>query len=210
MFTAGRTVSNDQWNWASQDVGKKVYCDNNGFVTTADPGLDKKILVGTIVGPHDVLLQFMWETNPGQQQAVAGISTLNPLHHASAGADEIISITQATMTQDGYMSSGDFARIPALEQQMPFKANVNHTHTIPNVTGLQTALDGKAAVNHNHALSNLSDVDVAASGYGGAVIPGQVLMWAPLGSGGVQAWIPQFPPSIPNLGLGTNFIVPSN
>ena len=35
-------------------------------------------------------------------------------------------------------------------------ANQTHTHTIANVTGLQTALDGKAASSHTHSISNVT------------------------------------------------------
>jgi hypothetical protein len=37
-------------------------------------------------------------------------------------------------------------------------APLSHTHTISNVTGLQTALDGKASTSHNHSFFTLSDV----------------------------------------------------
>ncbi|MFO1151005.1 MAG: tail fiber domain-containing protein [Alsobacter sp.] len=46
--------------------------------------------------------------------------------------------------------------------QLAGKATLSHTHTIANVTGLQTALDGKAAATHSHTLDDLSDV--AATG----------------------------------------------
>lgn len=36
------------------------------------------------------------------------------------------------------------------------KANTSHTHTISNVTNLQTVLDGKAASSHNHSASNIT------------------------------------------------------
>lgn len=36
------------------------------------------------------------------------------------------------------------------------KANSSHTHTIANVTNLQTILDGKAASSHIHSISNVT------------------------------------------------------
>lgn len=47
------------------------------------------------------------------------------------------------------------------------KANVVHTHTIANITGLQTALDGKqpagsyAATTHTHSISNVTGLQTA-------------------------------------------------
>ena len=43
-------------------------------------------------------------------------------------------------------------------------AFVNHTHTITNITGLQTALDGKASVTHNHVITNITGLQVALDG----------------------------------------------
>ena len=40
----------------------------------------------------------------------------------------------------------------------------SHTHTIANVTGLQTALDGKAASSHNHAIANVTGLQDALDG----------------------------------------------
>ena len=39
-----------------------------------------------------------------------------------------------------------------------------HTHTIANVTGLQTALDGKAASSHTHAIANVTGLQTALDG----------------------------------------------
>lgn len=50
------------------------------------------------------------------------------------------------------------------------KANESHTHTIANVTGLQTALDGKqaagsyAAASHTHTIANVTGLQTALDG----------------------------------------------
>ena len=41
------------------------------------------------------------------------------------------------------------------------KANVEHTHEIADVTGLQTAFDGKANATHTHATSDVTGLDTA-------------------------------------------------
>ena len=40
----------------------------------------------------------------------------------------------------------------------------SHTHTIANVTGLQSALDGKAASSHTHAIANVTGLQTALDG----------------------------------------------
>ena len=44
------------------------------------------------------------------------------------------------------------------------KANVEHTHEIDDVTGLQTALDGKANVTHTHTTAQVDGLDTALAG----------------------------------------------
>ena len=52
-------------------------------------------------------------------------------------------------------------RIAADEALDESKADVNHTHTISDVTGLQTALDNKSDVNHTHAISDVTGLQTA-------------------------------------------------
>ena len=41
------------------------------------------------------------------------------------------------------------------------KAPLSHTHTIANITGLQSALDGKASSSHSHSISNITGLQNA-------------------------------------------------
>jgi hypothetical protein len=43
-------------------------------------------------------------------------------------------------------------------------APISHTHTIANITGLQTALDGKAASVHTHIIANVTGLQTALDG----------------------------------------------
>lgn len=43
-------------------------------------------------------------------------------------------------------------------------AAASHTHTIANVTNLQTTLDGKAAASHTHAISNVTNLQTTLDG----------------------------------------------
>lgn len=49
-------------------------------------------------------------------------------------------------------------------------APASHTHTIANVTGLQSAIDGKAPSSHSHSVSDVTGLDAALSGKAEAVI----------------------------------------
>jgi len=47
---------------------------------------------------------------------------------------------------------------------MSGKANTSHTHSISQVSGLQTALDGKAAASHTHPISQVDGLQAALDG----------------------------------------------
>lgn len=51
-----------------------------------------------------------------------------------------------------------------ISNQIAGKANASHTHTIANITGLQTALDGKAASSHTHTIANVTGLQAALDG----------------------------------------------
>ena len=49
-----------------------------------------------------------------------------------------------------------YATTSALISGLAGKANTSHTHTIANITNLQSTLDGKAASSHTHSISQIS------------------------------------------------------
>lgn len=53
--------------------------------------------------------------------------------------------------------------LDSLSEVVAGKANASHTHSIANVTNLQTTLDGKAASSHKHTVANISDLTVTAT-----------------------------------------------
>ena len=52
------------------------------------------------------------------------------------------------------------------------KAASSHTHSISNVTNLQTTLDGKANSSHSHEISDVSGLQTALDGKQGTLTPG--------------------------------------
>lgn len=53
------------------------------------------------------------------------------------------------------------SEVSDLETALNGKANASHVHAISNVTGLQTALDGKADSSHNHTIANVTGLQTA-------------------------------------------------
>lgn len=70
-------------------------------------------------------------------------------------------------------ASGDFAatnhshtiaNVTGLQSALDGKAASSHTHAIAEVTNLQTTLDGKAASTHSHAISDVTGLQTALDG----------------------------------------------
>ena len=66
-------------------------------------------------------------------------------------------------TNDGYIRKATPAHFRSQITDGVY-APVSHTHTIANVTGLQTALDGKAASSHTHTIANVTGLQTALDG----------------------------------------------
>ena len=54
--------------------------------------------------------------------------------------------------------------VTGLQTALDGKAASSHTHSISDVTGLQTALDGKAASSHTHSISDVTGLQTALDG----------------------------------------------
>lgn len=73
--------------------------------------------------------------------------------------------TAATVSRSDHVHPTDTSRaaqtdLDTLEEVVAGKANASHTHTIANITDLQSTLDGKAASSHSH-----SDATTSAAGF---------------------------------------------
>ena len=56
------------------------------------------------------------------------------------------------------------ANVTGLQTALDGKASTSHTHAIADVTSLQTALDGKAATSHTHSIGNVTGLQTALDG----------------------------------------------
>lgn len=78
------------------------------------------------------------------------------------------SITTITGNGEGSITKAKTDAIAAAktytDQEVAKKANLEHTHEIDDVTGLQDALDGKANTAHTHTTAQVTGLDTALAG----------------------------------------------
>ena len=79
---------------------------------------------------------------------------------ASSATSASTSASVAT-TKASEAAASAAAAAAVLDFDPATKADVGHTHTISDVTDLQTTLDGKAATSHTHAISNVTGLQTA-------------------------------------------------
>lgn len=121
--------------------------DNNHFPTTAAV----VAYVTDAIGDLDVsALAGRVTTLEGEMDTVQGqITTINGSGEGSIAKAEADAIAAAKTYTD---------------QEVAKKANLQHTHAITDVNGLQDALDGKANTVHTHTTAQVDGLDTALAG----------------------------------------------
>lgn len=121
--------------------------DNNHFPTTAAV----VAYVTSAIGDLDVsALAGRVTTLEGEMNTVQGqITTINGSGEGSIAKAETDAIAAAKTYTD---------------QEVAKKANLEHTHEIADVDGLQSALDGKANAVHTHTTAQVTGLDTALAG----------------------------------------------
>ena len=121
--------------------------DNNHFPTTAAV----VAYVTDAIGDLDVsALAGRVTTLEGEMDTVQGqITTINGSGEGSIAKAETDAIAAAKTYTD---------------QEVAKKANLQHTHAIADVNGLQDALDGKANTVHTHTTAQVTGLDTALAG----------------------------------------------
>jgi hypothetical protein len=162
IVTAGKTVFNEQWDFAISDLGHAVFCGPNGEVAINKPLAQKNMRVGTIITKQSILLNFDWETEASTvTSGVTGVMASAPLSITGTLSTPMVNIQRADSNHDGFINASDFARIPTLELLVAGKADLVHSHSIANVTGLQGALDGKSNISHTQNIASIIDLQTA-------------------------------------------------
>jgi len=157
-------ITYDQWNW-SADIGKALYCGENGQLTTIRPAGLQAYRVGFVKDAQTILFRVDSETLPQIYEAssvdviVNGVSPIQSVFSMSPSNEALwtVSMPPATTGTAGHMTTTHTQtlelygnQITAIELTLPQKAPLVHTHTFAEVPGLQPALDLKSDVDHLH------------------------------------------------------------
>ena len=153
-------VSWDQWPFdLSAHIGKPVYCGENGEVTPVRPNTLMAYRVGFVKNATTIVFNVDAETLPQIYQAdvndiqINGVSPLTSTPAVVMG-ERIwtLEMPAATASAAGYATAAQITQlntatsdIATINGILPTKADVNHTHIIGDVTGLQGALDALTA-----------------------------------------------------------------
>jgi hypothetical protein len=167
-ITQSGDVVYDQWDWPDASIGKAVYCDTTGQITTVRPAGLMVYRVGFIKNKNTIVFGIDAETEPQiyvttpDQLLIVGETPLMVQEETNNSGERTVTISMgaATSDADGYMTAAQAnelaqtavdidaveAAVATLETS---KADVDHTHVIADVDGLQDALDGKMAADAN-------------------------------------------------------------
>ena len=89
-------------------------------------------------------------------------STTAPVMDGTASVGSASTVARSDHKHPTDTSRAAQIDLDALETVVAGKANSSHTHTIANVTNLQSTLDGKASSSHTHTVANISDLTATA------------------------------------------------
>lgn len=147
--------------YANQASSGQVNSDWAETDTTSKAFIKNKPTLGALASKDSIAYSEITGTPP--EQDLSGLATKNELQTGLAGkantkhTHTVAEITDLNSTLSGYVTTatltaelakkqgkGDYATNTALTQGLAGKANTAHTHTIANVTNLQTTLDAKA------------------------------------------------------------------
>lgn len=119
------------------------------YVTSQISNLDVSALAGRVT-----TLEGEMDTAQGDITTIKGqISTINGEGEGSIKKAASDAQTAAIAAAKSYT-----------DQEAAKKANLEHTHEIDDVTGLQDALDGKANATHTHTTAQVTGLDTALAG----------------------------------------------
>ena len=160
--------------------------DSRGFMTPALYGMLDNHEVRLTTAEADIVTLQTSKSNVGHLHAIADVTNLQSnldtlFADVALKADKVNPATAghfASLTADGNLADSGYGAssfslvghlhtipdVSGLQTALNNKSDVGHSHTIPDVTGLQLALDGKAAVIHVHAIGDTTGLQTALDG----------------------------------------------
>jgi hypothetical protein len=130
-FQSAGIITNEQWNFDANHVGKTLYCAANGEMTTIRPLLRAVQTVGTVTSSNSVLLNMdvvsSASTAGASDQPIASQADLGVVMLASSPTDPMA--PRVVVTEDPRLSD---SRTP-----------LTHAHSINDVLNLATELSNK-------------------------------------------------------------------
>ena len=85
-------------------------------------------------------------------------STTAPVMDGTASVGSAATVARSDHKHPTDTSRAAQTDLDALKTVVAGKANASHTHTIANISNLQSTLDGKASSSHTHTVANISDL----------------------------------------------------
>jgi len=167
VLTQSGDVTYDQWNFTG-NIGKAVYSDASGRITTTRPGGLLAYRVGFIKNKNTIVFGIDSETLPQVYTAspnaviISGNAPVTTTDSVNGIGERVVTIgvPLATTTTSGLISAAQVVQINGIEARFvsvetgiqtlqTTKANTVHTHVIADTAGLQAALDGKFPIDGN-------------------------------------------------------------
>lgn len=106
---------------------------------------DYALKTSTLTGDEDLLIQDNGVTRRVKAQAFLGSTDLSN-YYTKAEVDNLLANQEGV----GSLDLADYYNKADINRLLNDKANINHIHSISNVTNLQESLDSKADKNHTH------------------------------------------------------------
>lgn len=155
------------------DIVDNLTTSSSSKVLSAKQGVELKSLIDALQSEFDAHGHEIADVS-GLQSALDGkassshgthvtYSTTAPVMDGTASAGSATTVARSDHKHPTDTSRASQADLDALEGVVAGKADTGHTHSISNITNLQTALDGKAPSSHNHTVANITDLTATAT-----------------------------------------------
>ena len=165
--TNGVYVFNDSGSWSRSDDTDTSAELENGCYFFVEQGTDNGQTGWVLISDIPIVLGTSNLTftifNGEGSVSVKSVTGVSPIQVTNNTANPQISISNATTTTAGAMSSLDKTKLNSIQSgatvnstdaQLRDRATHTGTQPINSVSGLQSALDGKANINHLHSISD--------------------------------------------------------